>query len=426
MKMFTPLLRRARSSTHRSGFTLIEVLVAVAVLVVLIVLVAQLTNSAQKTTGFSNKQVTADQEAQSVFSQMEADFNAMSKNRGQDDLFWKNSGTGAGGAANDAFFFYSEAAGYFDGPLSTAPARSTYNQTATSLVGYRVGNLTQWKANSYEEYEYPNQCLYRLGRGMEWDSSLIGAFSPLFLTYARGAATPDPKALLTFPSGNTGVFRGPLGKTPPYDGSTDAGTDPRLSSIISESTFRLEFCFQLKDGSYSNFPILQTPTKEMGWQSSANFYKKQSVPPTVTDDSSPNKKYAVGSRWVYNDANNQRGFICISSTPKAAKWAPIGMKDVSAVVVGLAILEKNSRKIIKAGPSAGYPMDPNVYKQLVNAFQDVTDTDLTQNPPTLMGEKWVSKINSSSFINTMKTAGIPPASASQIRVYQRAFYLNTK
>ena len=218
MKMSLPPLSLPRPSVSpcRRGFTLIEVLVAIAVLVLIIVLVAQLTNSASQTTTASNRQVTADVQAQIVFSQMQSDFDGMPKSDLVDTFFWKNNAASTNGPAgsvsgvNDVCIFWSESAGYFS---ATQPgnqyAEKPYNQSPISIVAYRVNNYKNPSPT------YPNQQLARLGRGKIWegsvyDTAVVGG--PVFLSFRRAAATPDPNSqLLSLVPAYAG--------SPPYDGS---------------------------------------------------------------------------------------------------------------------------------------------------------------------------------------------------------------
>ncbi|XHR27575.1 MAG: type II secretion system protein J [Chthoniobacteraceae bacterium] len=83
-----------------------------------------------------------------------------------------------------------------------------------------------------------------------------------------------------------------------------------------------------------------------------------------------------------------------------------GLDDVAAVVVSLAILDNSSRRMIGSN---------NIYTSLINALDDYNpDSGLT------MAEAWKAKIESGTFA---KDTGLSKAVASQVRVYQRFFYL---
>lgn len=106
----------------------------------------------------------------------------------------------------------------------------------------------------------------------------------------------------------------------------------------------------------------------------------------------------------YTDAAGTLHPALLSLTPwdtrQAAHSAANGLSDVSAIVVTMAILDSTSRKIVPAG---GYP-------GLVAALSDAEAT-------TSILQTW----NESDYL---KSSGIPPAAAAQIRIYQRYFYLN--
>ncbi len=84
-----------------------------------------------------------------------------------------------------------------------------------------------------------------------------------------------------------------------------------------------------------------------------------------------------------------------------------GFQDVSAIVVAIAILDSNSRKLL-SGTSA--------YGNLVTALPETTGTA----PPA---QAWVTSSTTATFYSSL--SGVPIGAARNIRIYQRAFYLNT-
>lgn len=118
--------------------------------------------------------------------------------------------------------------------------------------------------------------------------------------------------------------------------------------VLADQVCRLEFCFQKKDGSYVLDPI------------------------------------GDGSAAVHS------------------------LKDISAIVVGLVVLDATSQKIADMG-------------KVSKAFDDPTSANLAANPPILMGVRWREQLLQPNFA---QTAGIPQAAASQIRVYQKYFHLD--
>ena len=86
-----------------------------------------------------------------------------------------------------------------------------------------------------------------------------------------------------------------------------------------------------------------------------------------------------------------------------------GFRDVSAVVVTLAVLDGDSRKIVFGT------------NNLAAALPGPTDGNLAAN--VLPAELWQNIINDGAAFAA--AAGIPPAAASRVRIYQRAIPLNT-
>jgi hypothetical protein len=120
----------------------------------------------------------------------------------------------------------------------------------------------------------------------------------------------------------------------------------------------------------------------------------------------------VGSRWY--DTANYRGYVCTAApSGGSAVWQPLGMSDVQAVVVAIAILDQTTQKMIGSTTTSL----PLIAAQLANP----TAANLTSSPPQLMATTWLNTVNSSTFASSVN---LPPAVASQVRIYQRFFYLN--
>lgn len=375
-----------RSSASAAGFTLVEMLVATAVLALLVIMVNQLTSSATVTTNNSRKHMDSDSQARMIFDRMASDFEGMFKRPDVDCIFYKNFPSSSGSpGTNDALFFYSESPGYFDNPPASAA-----QQSSVSLVGYRIN--TQ---NSY----YPNvPVLERLGKGLTWDGANNGSSSGSLIFFATlpGSATPATTTLL---DGNWPT----IGSS---QGAYADGTDSDYH-VLSEQAYRMEIAFLLNDGTISTFPV----TNPGGTKNNLGA----SGAPLPGNDNT--QGYTVGSRWFDTSATGgSRGYICTNSATGVAVWDPIGIRDVSAVIVAIAVLDTNSRKLITNASN------------MVGALRDPINTDFTASPPQspasppqLMAQTWSAAVNSSDFV---ANSGIPRAAASQVRIYQRYFYIN--
>ena len=292
------------------AFTLIELLVATAVLVLLLLVVAQLTNSTSATMANSSKHMDADSHARMIFDRLAIDFDKIVQRNDVDYRFLKQTG-------NDAMWFYSEAPAYFTGS-PTVSARST-----VSLVGYRINS-------SYQ--------LERLGKGLEWDgtpTSTLGG-SVVFLTYPLGSTMPLAASTL-------------VGNWPTT--VTTTSTDPDYN-VLSDQAYRLEFCFQLRDGTLSTNPY---------------------IPPNTTIN---------------------------------------GLKDVSGIIVAIAILDNSSRKIVKRDSTNTTLLDPAVANQMISALPDAVSG-------VPVAQTW-------NNANYLTESGVAPGAAAQIRLYQRCVYLNSR
>jgi type II secretory pathway pseudopilin PulG len=347
------------------AFTLLELLVSMSILTLLIVFVAQLVSSASAVTTNSRKHMDADAQARLVFDRMAVDFGRIAKTKSADAVFYKNTASGTS-AINDAMFFYSEGSGYWEGT-----ATDFTNRSSSSLIGYRINSSLQ---------------LERLGKMLSWDNS---KYSPptcggmVTLSYKAGSATPDPSSTIL---GNWIK----LGTTTGASNSAFAdGTDGDYH-VIGDQVYRMEILFLLTNGTISNKPILNPTTGT----------------PTTSSGT------GVGSRMY--DTSTGTGYICTSATVTNgtvtnALWNRIGIQDVSAIIVALAILDNGSRKFV------------NNASQMDSALLDPSNADLATNPPKLMAQTWDTAVNSTNFASK---SGIPQAAASQVRIYQRTFYLN--
>ena len=345
------------------AFTLVEILLASSVLILLLALVSQLVNNASKATTQSGKRIDADTQARMVFERMAVDFANIIKRTDVDVLFSKATG-------NDAAFFLSQAPAYsgtYGGILSGA-----------ALVGYRVTTGTSGASPAYS--------LERLGQGLFWSGTSNGTPTvPGSVVFHSGTATATNTLVQNWPA--------EIGSAP-----YTAGTSSCYHSL-GDQVFRIEICFQVKhltsgtmDGvAYSNYPVaVSNATTIAGGIPSGG---------------------SAGARWY--DTTNNRAYLCTGTNAGGAVWQPNGLKDVVSIVATLAILDTNSRKLVSS----------SAYSNLISSiFTDPADSDLNASPATLPAATWQTNLKNALQNNA---TGIPGAAASQIRIYQRFFFLNT-
>jgi hypothetical protein len=388
-----------------------------AVLGVIMAMVGQLVSSATQAIGNSGKLLNCDDQARLVFGRMSGDFSRMLKRNDVDVIFAKQTGSSSAGA-NDSIFFVTQSVG-------SNSNTSWYNTSSSNLVtlaGYCIAPDPQGSpinssvgTNLYD--------FVRLGHALTWDQ---GNSSPDNLVFVSFAPATGSLISATTLDGHWGSTAGTptLGSsptyTPPY---TPPATGPNVADYhaLADQIFRFEYCFLLKDGSYSNAPVitsngLRYNTAGQGPPASSN----DSSDTTTGTTGSLSSQYGAGSRWF--DTKGGRAFVCVNATAGNAVWAPLGVQDVSAIVVGIALLERDSRKMIATTSGA------TAYNTtLPGLFADSSPTTSaiypTTKSPTLMQQAWQTTLDSSSFAASLP-AGVPVSSASQIHIYQRYFYLN--
>jgi len=101
-----------------NGFTVVEILVSVAVLVVLVLLLSRLFSSAAAVTTAGHKRMDADAQLRPLFDRMAFDFSQMIK-RADVDYYLKSSSNPEPG--NDQIAFYSTVPGYYPSSGSQSP-----------------------------------------------------------------------------------------------------------------------------------------------------------------------------------------------------------------------------------------------------------------------------------------------------------------
>jgi len=195
--------RRQRLQTK--AFTVLELLVAMAVLVLMLTLITQLFNSAVAVTTGGNKHSDADGQARAVLDRIGGDIARMVRRPDVDYYFNKTSG-------NDQMAFYTEATGYMpDGITGNVP------KSSVSLAGYRINANFQ---------------LERLGKGLIWNGVTEA-------TDGVASLSSEDKPMVFLPQTLTGTWPNVAG----------AGNDPDFQ-VIGDQIYRMEISFLLKP--YSN------------------------------------------------------------------------------------------------------------------------------------------------------------------------------
>ena len=219
----------------RCAFTLVEMLISIAVLALLVLLVSQVFNTAATVTRPANKHIDTDTEARVVFDRMAVDFGHMLK-RSDIDYWLKQTGPryypghsyghsngqghrpGSGQQGSDQIAFFSQVPGYYP---------STGSQSPLSLVAYRVNTST-------------NQ-LERMAKGLLWNAvPYSGAGGPTNVRY--------PKPIVFLPLTISTMW--------PYatDNTSDTNTTPPAYETIGPNVFRFEYYYLMKDGSITDNP----------------------------------------------------------------------------------------------------------------------------------------------------------------------------
>jgi prepilin-type N-terminal cleavage/methylation domain-containing protein len=377
------------------AFTLVEMLVSVAVLVLILVFATQMMNMATISTGLSNKHGDADSQARTVFDRIARDFAGMPQRQDIDFLFEKQQSGSTTSGSNDEIFFYSEAPAFTPWSSAMYPTNPPDPKSSVALIGYCVN--TGINNTGAGNPAPPAHCLQRLSKGLTWDENA-------FLTFQQPGtvnSSNNPYTSTTI-AGNAFTSNAILSAPPSYSGTGDSAYD-----VLSPEVFRLEFCFQVKDLTNPATPAAAYSIYPMAFYAHGNAGgNTRSFGPSVPTTAN------VGDRWY--DTQNFRAFACTGINGTTPLWSPIGLADVSAIVVAIAILDTNSRKIVTQNQLAA----------AASALADFTEPAASQaaNPP-LMATTWENTINSTQPTFSSLT-GLSPTAAGQVRIYQRYFYLN--
>ena len=297
-----------------SAFTMVEMLVSIAVLVMLVLLIAQLFNSATATATMSRKHIDAGEAASIVFDQMAGDFSRMVKRPDANYIFCK-AGTPGSSGSSDAMFFYSEGPGILT--TSSGGMITSGTGSALALVGYRINQNNQFHSGL--------PVLQRLGENLSWGgtpnaSGTSDPGGPVFL--------PTPVSTLFSMNGWTPTLAGnwpiTLG-TPPHSPPPGQPGDTTHFQLLSDMVFRMEFCFLLKGGTYS----LSGTTVSTGSSGYSNV--PTAIPPAANPPTG--SAFYVTSYYFKDGPAPDRAGNVYGFPP-----------DLAGIVVTIAVLDTTSRK----------------------------------------------------------------------------------
>jgi competence protein ComGC len=232
--MKTNRFATARNADSSDAFTLVEMLVSIAVLTLFILIVTGMVNSTATVTRIGNKHIDTDTEARIVFDRLAQDFGQMLKRTdvdyylkadvtkypGHSGEHRKNPGGGGPGGQtdlNDYIAFYSQVTGYSSGTPSPI-----------SLLAYRVNGLSTSAA--YNQLE-------RRAEGLLWNG-----ISNLNVN------NPNPKPMFFLPVQIKTIWSAVTNNT------TDPNRDKPYLETIGPHVFRFEYYYLLKSGKLTDTP----------------------------------------------------------------------------------------------------------------------------------------------------------------------------
>ena len=238
----------AKPPARLAGFTLIEIMVAVAVLVILILFVAQLTNSVTAITRVGTKHMDADTQARTVLDRLGFDIGRMIRRNDLDYYIkgpasytghgnghgWGKKLTG-GQQGSDQCAFFASVPGYY--PQSSG-------QGPISLVAYRVNQNSASATAPYLQLE-------RLAKGLLWNG-------------VSNLTNPNAVYPVVFlPNTISGVSDWSAAVNNDNSGQS---VDPENGyETVGSQVFRFEYWYLLKSGILTDVPWDQAATPAHTW-----------------------------------------------------------------------------------------------------------------------------------------------------------------
>ena len=338
----------AAIGTHRprEAFSLVEILVSVAVLTLLLLIVSQLVSHATTLTRTGKKHIDTDTQARVVLDRIATDLQQMLKRTDVDyyikqPIKYNGHGNGhgygrklqTGQQGSDQFAFFSQVSGYYP---------TTGSQSPISLVAYRVNEDST--SASYLKLE-------RLGKGLLWNGVSTSNNPPNSSNYT------SPMVFL------------PLLINDRWPAATSGSTADTDYELVGPHVFRFEYYYLLKNGSVTDVP----------WDTTAR-----------------------------------------SAQQTLATPASIGLIDVQAIAVAIAVIDPASRSLIS---------DPSLFEIADDMDDFKTAPGRGNGGAKKIGDmevQWNTAVQSIvSSGHTSDGHSVPLAAASAIRIYNRYFDLRT-
>jgi len=346
-----------------NAFTLIELLISLAVTALIILMVAQLMTNTTAVARTGNKHIDTDTQARAVLDRMAMDFGRMLKRTDIDYYVkapagYRNPKAHGNGLhlkptelGNDSIAFFSQVPGLY-------PAGS---QSPLSLVSYRINNNTG--SATYLRLE-------RMGKGLLWNGVNNGttATSPYPIVFTTGQidATCTNKCPC---NGTTGPWAGPWSAAICNDNSANS-VDSNYETI-GPGVFRFEYYYLLKDGSILDAPRI---TGTVNWAD--------------------------------------------SSTTLSAKLN--AFSDVEAIAVVIAVIDPASRALVL--PTGALL---NLMSDMAD-FKDANGKGVGAQKIGDVENNWNLAVQSAASTGkTNDGSAFPPAAASAVRIYNRYIDVRT-
>ncbi len=189
------MMKTPTHSKNERAFTLVEMLVAIAILGILCTILMQILSSVTGVTIGCTKHFDADTQARLVLDRVSYDVAQMIQRADVDYDF----PAAASANGNNEMYFFSQSSGYYPSTAVNPPAPTTASTTSAldprssvSLVGYRINPAT-------------NQ-MERLSKGLVW-SGVTGANSAVYLPQTIVGTWPTLSADTNFQVISEDVFR---------------------------------------------------------------------------------------------------------------------------------------------------------------------------------------------------------------------------